>query len=280
LLRASGCIAVSGGLEVASDRLLALIKKGVTVAQVAQVTNHFTQSGIMVHAYLMYGYPTQTAQETIDSMEMVRQLFEIGVLQSGFWHRFAMTAHSPVGLDPKAFGVKRTDLAEGTFANNELDFDDPVGVDHALFSEGLRKSLFNYMHGVGFDIPLKDWFEIKVPPTSIPKKYIERQIQGQTPLAYRDQNRIIWIGSPPELMETDEGICELIFSGKKEDFAIELPIELGEWVSWLLEKVSYEKDLNTLKPIREQYEQELGDFQEMLDSEVWEILREHGLLVF
>jgi hypothetical protein len=176
--------------------------------------------------------------------------------------------------------VKRTDLGEGTFANNELDFDDPVGVDHALFSEGLRKSLFNYMHGVGFDIPLKDWFDIKVPPTSIPKKYIERQIQSQTPLAYRDQNRIIWIGSPPELMETDEGICELIFSGKKEDFAIELPIELGGWVSWLLDKVSYEKDLNTLKPIREQYEQELGDFQEMLDSEVWEILREHGLLVF
>jgi hypothetical protein len=280
LLRASGCIAVSGGLEVASDRLLALIKKGVTVAQVAQVTHHFTQSGIMVHAYLMYGYPTQTTQETIDSMEMVRQLFEIGVLQSGFWHRFAMTAHSPVGLDPKAFGVKRTDLEEGSFANNELDFEDPSGVDHAVFSEGLRKSLFNYMHGVGFDIPLKDWFDIKVPPTSIPKKYIERQIQGEAAPTYRDQNRIIWIGSPPELMETDEGICELIFSGKKEDFAIELPIELGEWVCWLLAKVSYEKDLTTLKPIREHYEQELGNFQEMLDSEVWEILREHGLLVF
>jgi hypothetical protein len=26
----------------------------------------------------MYGYPTQTVQETIDSLEMVRQLFEVG----------------------------------------------------------------------------------------------------------------------------------------------------------------------------------------------------------
>ena len=280
LLRASGCIAVSGGLEVASDRLLALIKKGVTVAQVAQVTNHFTQAGIMVHAYLMYGYPTQTAQETVDSMEMVRQLFESGVLQSGFWHRFAMTAHSPVGLNPTAFGVRRTDLSEGAFANNELDFDDPMGVDHGIFSEGLRKSLFNYMHGVGFEIPLKNWFETKVPPTSIPKKYIEKQIQSEAGLAYKDQNRIIWIGSQPELMETDPGLCDLIFSGKKEDFAIELPIELGEWVRWLLAKVSYEESLNTLKPIRENYEAELGEFDEMLESEVWEILREHGLLVF
>ena len=280
LLRASGCIAVSGGLEVASDRLLALIKKGVTVTQVAQVTNHFTQAGIMVHAYLMYGYPTQTAQETVDSMEMVRQLFESGVLQSGFWHRFAMTAHSPVGLDPGAFGVRRTTLSEGAFANNELDFDDPVGVDHERFSEGLRKSLFNYMHGVGFEIPLKDWFEAKVPSTSIPKNYIERQIQGESALNYRDQNRIIWIGAQPELLETDQGLCDLIFSGKKEDFAVELPIQLGEWVSWLLATVSYDESLSTLKPIREYYEAEIGDFDEMLESEVWEILREHGLLVF
>ncbi|MBS4073361.1 MAG: radical SAM protein [Algoriphagus sp.] len=280
LLRASGCIAVSGGLEVASDRLLALIKKGVTVAQVAQVTNHFTAAGIMVHAYLMYGYPTQTAQETIDSMEMVRQLFEIGVLQSGFWHRFAMTEHSPVGLDPKAFGVKRTDLTLGSFANNEVDFVDPVGVDHGLFSEGLRKSLFNYMHGVGFDIPLKNWFDFKVPATTISKKYIQQQIEHAPPQAYKDQNRILWIGAQPELMEAEEGFCELIFSGKKEDFALELPFELGEWVFWLLSTVSYTEDLNTLKPIREHYEAELGDFEELVESEVWEILREHGLLVF
>ena len=200
LLRASGCIAVSGGLEVASDRLLALIKKGVTVAQVAQVTNHFTQAGIMVHAYLMYGYPTQTAQETIDSMEMVRQLFESGVLQSCFWHRFAMTAHSPVGLDPKAFGVKRTDLELAPFANNEVDFEDPIGLDHGRFSEGLRNSLFNYMHGVGFDIPLKNWFDFKVPSTSIPKKHIEKQIEKGPKREYKDQNRILWIGAQPQLV--------------------------------------------------------------------------------
>jgi hypothetical protein len=280
LLRASGCIAVSGGLEVASDRLLALIKKGVTVAQVAQVTNHFTQAGIMVHAYLMYGYPTQTVQETIDSLEMVRQLFEAGVLQSGFWHRFAMTAHSPVGLDPKAFGVKRTDLELGAFANNELDFMDPLGVDHGLFSEGLRKSLFNYMHGIGFDIPLKNWFDFKIPSTTIPKQHIRLQIQAEVPQVYKDHLRILWMGNQPQLIQMEEGQCDLIFSGKKEDFALELPLEFGQWVSWLLEKVSYDQPLNTVKEIKGNYEKELGDFEELLESEVWEILREQGLLVF
>jgi len=144
----------------------------------------------------------------------------------------------------------------------------------------LRKSLFNYMHGVGFDIPLKNWFDFKVPATTISKKYIQQQIEHAPPQAYKDQNRILWIGAQPELMEAEEGFCELIFSGKKEDFALELPFELGEWVFWLLSTVSYTEDLNTLKPIREHYEAELGDFEELVESEVWEILREHGLLVF
>ncbi len=279
LLRASGCIAVSGGLEVASDRLLKLIKKGVTVGQVARVTNHFTQAGIMVHAYLMYGFPTETAQETIDSLEMVRQLFETGVLQSGFWHRFAMTAHSPVGLDPKAFAVKSLGV-EGDFANNELQHEDPTGGDHELFGEGLRKSLFNYMHGVGFEIPLRDWFDSKVPNPSVSKNYIATELEKEDQISYKDQKRIIWIGEDPELLESEnEGFAELIFSGKKEDFAMELPLEFAEWIHSMLLEISYHQPLNTIKEIREDYEAEMGDFEELVNSEVWEILQSHGLLI-
>ena len=279
LLRASGCIAVSGGLEVASDRLLDLIKKGVTVPQVAQVTQNFTQAGILVHAYLMYGYPTQTIQETVDSLEMVRQLFEQGIIQSGFWHRFAMTVHSPVGLNPKAFGVVRTDTELGPFANNEVDFEDPSGIDHGIFSEGLRKSLFNYMQGVGLELPLKNWFDFKVPPTSIPKSYIQHQLQAQAPKKVKDQQRLCWLGTSPQLEKLEEGMCELIFSGKKEDFALELPLEFGQWVFGFLEKVSYRQPSVTVKEIRDSYEEELGDFEELLDSEVWELLAENGLLL-
>ena len=159
LLKASGCIAVSGGLEVASDRLLELIQKGITVAQVARVNKNFTEAGIMVHAYLMYGFPTQTAQETIDSLEMVRQMFKLGILQSAFWHLFTMTAHSPVGLDPEKYRVKKVTEAIGSFANNDIEHIDPSGADHETFSFGLKKSLLNYMHGIGLDDPLQKWFD-------------------------------------------------------------------------------------------------------------------------
>lgn len=281
LLRASGCIAVSGGLEVASDRLLTLIKKGVTVSQVAQVTNHFTQSGIMVHAYLMYGFPTQTAQETIDSLEMVRQLFEIGVLQSGFWHRFAMTIHSPVGMNPSEFGIKRVDQGPGSFANNELPHDDTTGANHDLFGEGLRKSLFNYMHGVGFEIPLKEWFDFNTPATTISKKFIDTAIKNSNSIELKDHHRIIWIGTQPELVPLEDVVSsDLVFSGKKEDFAVELPLELGVWIAEFLGLIAYTEPLHTLREVRERYEIALGDFDEFTESEVWEILRENGLLIF
>jgi radical SAM superfamily enzyme YgiQ (UPF0313 family) len=159
LLARSGCVAVAGGLEVASDRLLALMKKGVTVAQVARVARDFSDAGILVHAYLMYGFPTQTEQETVDALERVRQLFAEGCIQSGFWHRFAATAHSPIGQRPEDFGVQPAPEPTVTFARNEVPFEDPVDCDHERLGRGLRKALYNFMHGVGLESDVGMWFD-------------------------------------------------------------------------------------------------------------------------
>ncbi len=159
LLADAGCVAVSGGLEVASDRLLELMKKGVTVEQVARVTRAFTDAGIMVHAYLMYGFPTETTQDTIDALDRVRQLFAAGCIQSAYWHRFAATAHSPIGLNPEIYGITLRTAPNITFAHNDLQFDDPVGTDHDFLGGGLRKALYSYMHGVGLEQDVRVWFE-------------------------------------------------------------------------------------------------------------------------
>lgn len=175
----SGCIAVSGGLEVASDRLLALMKKGVSVAQVARVTRAFTDAGILVHAYLMYGFPTQTVQDTVDALEYVRQLFAQGCLQSGFWHRFTCTIHSPVGRQPADYGIRLRPLPAGGFARNDVGFDDPTGVDHDALGGALNKALYNYMHGLGLETDVREWFEGRVPKTLVPRQYIAQALAGK-----------------------------------------------------------------------------------------------------
>jgi len=172
LLAKSGCIAMSGGLEVASDRLLALMKKGVTVDQVAQVTKGFSDAGILVHAYLMYGFPTQTVQETVDALEYVRQLFENGCIQSGFFHRFICTVHSPVGKNPQEYGVQLAPLPLITFAKNDIAFIDPTGVDHDKLGHGLKKAIYNFMHGIGLEEDVRVWFDL--PKKQLPKPSVSR----------------------------------------------------------------------------------------------------------
>jgi len=172
LLAESGCIAMSGGLEVASDRLLGLMKKGVSVEQVARVTKGFSDAGILVHAYLMYGFPTQTVQDTVDALEYVRQLFENGCIQSGFFHRFACTVHSPVGKDPQAYGIELVPLPEVSFAKNDIGFIDPTGTDHDSLGRGLKKAIYNFMHGVGLEEDVRQWFEL--PKGQCPKPTVGR----------------------------------------------------------------------------------------------------------
>jgi hypothetical protein len=189
LLAESGCIAMSGGLEVASDRLLKLMKKGVSVEQVAQVTKGFSEAGILVHAYLMYGFPTQTVQDTVDALEYVRQLFENGCIQSGFFHRFACTVHSPVGLNPDEYGIELIPLPPVTFGKNDIGFIDPTGVDHDLLGLGLKKAIYNYMHGIGLEEDVRTWFQdalsehsngkrstLKFPKSSVPRHQIEKAL--------------------------------------------------------------------------------------------------------
>ena len=172
----SGCIAVSGGLEVASDRLLKLMQKGVSVEQVARVTHAFSDAGILVHAYLMYGFPTQTVQDTVDALEYVRQLFAAGCIQSGFFHRFACTVHSPVGLHPEQYGVRLKPLPEVSFAKNDVGFIDPTGVDHDALGIALNKALYNYMHGIGLEQDVRSWFSGNVPKTKVSRHYIDRAL--------------------------------------------------------------------------------------------------------
>ena len=286
LLKTSGCIAVSGGLEVASDRLLKLIDKGVTVEQVAQVTKNFTECGIMVHAYLMYGYPTQTIQETVDSLEMVRQLFEIGVLQSGFWHQFAMTAHSPVGMNPEQFGVI-PEQNEITFANNDINFKDKTGINHDKFSFGLKKSLFNFMHGIGFEFNLQEWFDFKIPKTKISSNYIENCFVDEVHNRVKSSAKIVWLGGKPSVNTISKNkkgniyeISILTFNDKTSSVNISLDKDKADWFINSLEKTSvYSNEIITFGQLKTDFEQNFEDFELFWYSKPINTVREFGLLV-
>ncbi|OWK98830.1 radical SAM protein [Kaistella haifensis DSM 19056] len=286
LLKISGCVAVSGGLEVASDRLLKLIKKGVSVAQVAQVTRNFTEAGIMVHAYLMYGYPTQTEQETVDSLEMVRQMFEMGILQSGFWHQFALTAHSPIGLKPEEFGVTPVQK-EISFANNDIEFTDETNIDHTKFSFGLKKSLFNYLHGINFEIPLQDWFDFKIPKTTVDPNYIHDCLLDDENFKFNGNSKIVFPINDfiaESILKTKKNISyqntKLTIHLKTNVLSILLEEEKATWLMKTIKSnpIQHSK-LITLQQLKDDYEETMDDFELFWFSKPVIQLRENGIIL-
>jgi len=284
LLKASGCIAVSGGLEVASDRLLALINKGTTVEQVAMVANNFTSEGMLVHAYLMYAFPSQTVQETVDSLEMVRQLFENNVIQSGFWHHFALTTHSPIGLYPSKYGIV-PEVLTPTFAKNDVPFTDKTGIDHDMFSFGLKKSLLNFMNGIGFDLPLQDWFDFKIPGTIVAKNFIQQCLNAPEQIRMEPTSQLHWLGGTPVTKmvtvtkkgKTREMIQLTIYNNLKTSH-IRFEPSKGEWILKMLQEMNSFQSFR-FSQFKEAYEQQFEDFDMFCFSKPMAELRDHGLLV-
>jgi len=289
LLAASGCIAVTGGLEAASDRLLELMQKGVTVRQAAQACANFSGAGIMVHAYLMYGFPTQTAQETVDALEIVRQFFHEGLIQSAYWHRFTATVHSDVGAHPEHYGCRIVERPAGTFALNDLSHEDPSGCEHDAYAPGLRKAVYNFMYGIGMEYRISEWFDLKVPPVSVKKNAVEQAVsEALVPDRDRVSSRVLWLGGLPERItsgrtgRTGKGAkAGLVFVEKDGAFTLSPDPVTVQWLEALLPRLTADNaTLLTFAEMQQDYEKHVHkDFSAFLRSAAWRTLREQGMLL-
>jgi len=290
LLAASGCIAVTGGLEVASDRLLRLMEKGITVAQAARVGANFARAGIMVHAYLMYGFPTETARETVESLERVRQLFAAGVIHSAFWHRFTATVHSPIGLNPSAYGIEIQGPPQGPFAHNDLHHFDPLGCNAERFGQGLNKALYNYLHGMGLEEDVRRWFNRPVPMPRVRSTEISEAIaRAAVPDAARHLAHLIWIGGKPwresniaPLKEGRKpGLDRWIVPTQDREIRLRMSRPMSRWlISWLERAAPGQKSYPKIEEIREDFPERKGRaFERFLTGRLWCSLRETGLIL-
>lgn len=266
-----------------------MIDKGTDLEQITTVTNNFTSSDIMVHAYLMYGFPTQTDLETINSLEVVRQLFEAGIINSGFWHQFAMTAHSPIGLNPKEFKVESILTEDGSFANNDRPHIDYDGAEHEKYSDGLKKSIYNYMHGVGFDIPLREWFDFDSKHPTISKNYIENILDNPPQISLKDNSKVIWTNSIPEIetysvskKKKTIAMAKMEFHTKTNFFKIKGRVPEIEIIKEILFICSIKNEkLVQFKEIESLYQSTLNkEIDIFLNSDNFQLLKSNGLLIF
>jgi radical SAM superfamily enzyme YgiQ (UPF0313 family) len=270
LLAASGCIAITAGLEAASDRLLKKMKKGISVDQTARVASAFRQAEILIHAYLMYAFPSETIQETVDSLERVRQLFALDLIQSAFWHRFTATAHSPIGLAPAAHGIKILGPKFEGFAENDLVYHDRRTMTPDWISEGLRRSTLNFLEGNGLEMDVRGWFDRVVPRPHVTSNWAATVTKSTNlPDDLSLERRLVWIGE------------ESILNASRRSAT--LSSAQTRWLSMITDRASPVSRKNCPYPLWRDVQASYPDggraFQRFLASPMWRNLREKGLLL-
>jgi radical SAM superfamily enzyme YgiQ (UPF0313 family) len=283
LLAASGCIAVTAGLEAASDRLLEKMKKGITCEQTVRVASAFRSAGILVHAYLMYGFPSETLHETIDALERVRQMFASDLLQSAFWHRFTATAHSPIGLNPKSSGVNILGPKFEGFAENDLIHIDRHGDTPEWIGEGLRRSMLNFLEGRGLDMDVRQWFDHPTPRPRVSAGWTSRVLerrQGRDDA--RAERRLVWLGRPP-VFEFRARCARLYIPGRQHEIALSVPSEGAGWVNDVLQASAVAKERNGRYPswrdVTRAFPGTTSEWNRFMQHPSWKRIRSAGLLL-
>lgn len=283
LLAASGCIAVTAGLEAASDRLLEKMKKGITVDHTALVAAAFRDADILVHAYLMYGFPTETLQETVDALERVRQLMDEDLIQSAFWHRFTATAHSPIGLNPTSHGIRITGPEFQGFAENDLVHQDRAGDTPDWVGEGLRRSMLNFLERRGLSLDVRQWFDHPTPKPRVPPSWAHRLLKNRT---WADdatkERRLVWLGPTPVLTPSGRAV-KLLLNGAEHRHAVNLAPQEAQWLENLLHH-STPKNLPSrpyplLRSVRSDFPGGTKGFDRFMTTRAWKTLRSTGLLL-
>ena len=178
LLSYGGLVGVSGGIEIATGSGLDTINKGTDLNSIVSACCAFKEAGILVHAYMIFGYWNESEQDLINSMETLRQFFAEGLLDSSFWHKFTLTRHSKV-YDEWKKGMHKDLCPEeikgsGLFAKNALHFKGEEKSEK--FSDGLNLALQSWMHGERLNMSVNKWFNFKTPLPTVPKDLIQKAI--------------------------------------------------------------------------------------------------------
>jgi hypothetical protein len=243
----------------------------------------FKDAGILIHAYLMYGCPSETVQETIDSLERVRQLFAAGLIQSAFWHRFTATAHSPIGLKPAAHGLRILGPEFQGFAENDLLHHDQRGETPEWVGEGLRRSVLNYLEMRGLRLDVRQWFDHSAPKTQVSSLWVRRLLKKRFVTDDpRAERRFVWLGGQP-VCEPAGRRTRLILPGHASDQAVTLADEQALWLDRLIQQSTPQDNPShpypLLREVKTTFPGTVKDFETFLGTTSWKKIRAAGLLL-
>jgi hypothetical protein len=222
-------------------------------------------------------------QETVDSLERVRQLFAADLIQSAFWHRFTTTAHSPIGLKPAAHGLRILGPEFQGFAENDFLHEDRCGETPEWLGEGLRRSILNYLERRGLRLDVRQWFDHSVPKAQVSpmwvRRLLKRRIAEDNP---QTERRFVWLGGEP-VSRPAGGRTRLILPGHSSDQAVTFANPQAQWLDDLIRQSTPHNNPSRSYPLLREvtttFPGTVKEFETFLGTTSWKKVRNAGLLL-
>jgi radical SAM superfamily enzyme YgiQ (UPF0313 family) len=153
LFRKAGCRSIFLGLESCTDRVLKLMRKGISMKVVQQVLSNISWGGINANVYMIVGLPTETEEEALHSFSKVKDFISKGLIKNCIYNIFQISSYSPISLSPEKFGIS------SIFRPKEDDLAPPIT---DFKSQGMSRKKASELF-LAFLNRLNDKFEKEVP---------------------------------------------------------------------------------------------------------------------
>lgn len=247
LLSYGGLTAVSAGIEIATGSGLSTINKGTEIEHIIAACCAFKEAGILIHSYMIFGFWNQTPQDLINSMETLRQMFQEGLLDSAFWHKFTLTKHSTVYKEweqGKHPDLKPIPQSPTQFAQNNISFE---GEEKSQkYSDSLNAALNQWMHGQNLQKKVETYFQFKMPQPTIAKNFVQSQIQNYEEKRNKAFTTIptptqeyVWLGGLPLILKS-QNQAQLSWNYQGEQLYADIQKSQAPKIKELLTQISPE----------------------------------------
>ena len=114
--REAGLRMILWGVESGSDRIMTLINKGIDLSKRLEILKNASDADIWNFAYIFFGFPTETLQDVMDTINIVCNNTDI--IHAYGRSRFTLGKHALLNNNSEDYGVIKLPEKEESFSSN------------------------------------------------------------------------------------------------------------------------------------------------------------------
>jgi hypothetical protein len=143
------------------------------------------------------------------------------------------------------------------------------------------------MHGINFEIPLQDWFDFKIPKTTIHPDYIHDCLLDEDQFSFKGNSKVIFLAKnviAENYVKTKKqnswAYTRITFHLRTNILKVDLEQEKADWLMKMISENTFENPKRiTLQQLKINFEENFDDFELFWFSKPIQQLKENGIIL-